>query len=505
MTRRELVGKLHGEYGQRLEILPWWEAGIEALDDPNVREMILWLPRQTGKSEFVMALAKSELLTIPGSYTLFIAASEQQAGAIYHRKLRRPLERQFKAVGAERRTIKFTKRGVELPTTGAALEIVATNEFTLPGRSPTLLILDEARDIPDAVYSATAPSVIGAGGKIVLASTAGPPRGFFYDLVQNPTPETWLYHSNTNDNPHANRSVLEFLKRRLGLFAPSAERRELGNEFTDDAESWLPTLLIDAAVDDNLGEIPSSSLPAYAFLDLSRKRDLTSLVVVLRDKARRPEMADHLVVGSLQVWDPRRSPTAEIDFAGVRAALANLPRRFPGLEKVLVDEGAEAGSVLPWGKTVESLTLLVTGFVATTESNIALWGALAARLHAQSLSIPRHERLLAELRGLRQESFAFGSKWRVVDSSRKFHRDVSLALAGACFAAGERSPCMVCHEPDCSGYHFMGADAGSDVRKSADDLQAEANAMVEEKNETSRDEVADIVSRTGSWFPGDAP
>jgi hypothetical protein len=52
--------------------------------------------------------------------------------------------------------------------------------------------------------------------------------------------------------------------------------------------------------------------------------------------------------------------------------------------------------------------------------------------------MPRHERLLAELRGLKQESFAFGGKWRIIDSSRKYHRDVSLALAGACHAAGYR-------------------------------------------------------------------
>ena len=42
--------------------------------------------------------------------------------------------------------------------------------------------------------------------------------------------------------------------------------------------------------------------------------------------------------------------------------------------------------------------------------------------------------------GDRQEQFAFGSKWRVIDSSRKFHRDVSVSLAGACFAAGEAVP-----------------------------------------------------------------
>jgi len=431
VTRLELVEKLRGEHGQPLVLLPWWREAFDALDDPGIQELILSLARQTGKSQLLAAMAISELFTKPGSYTVFLAAAANQAGAIFHRKIRRPLERV-----TDRGAVRFTKRGVELPGAGSALEVLATNEATVPARSASKLFIDEARDIPDEVYSALAPSVIGAGGKIVIASSAGPPRGFFYELTKNPTPQTWLYRSAVNDNPHADRGVLDFLRRRLGLF-PSAARRELDNEFADDGESFLPAALIEAAIDDGLGELPSSPEPAFGFLDLSRKRDLTSLVVILRGPARRPEAKDHLVAASVRVWDPKRSPAGETDFAEVRAALDDLPRRFPRLERVLVDEGAEAGAVLPWARGQAALTLRVQVFRATQNSNMDLWGALAGRLQTRTLSIPRHERLLAELRGLRQESFAMGSQWRVVDSSRKFHRDVSLALAGACFAAGE--------------------------------------------------------------------
>jgi hypothetical protein len=179
-------------------------------------------------------------------------------------------------------------------------------------------------------------------------------------------------------------------------------------------------------------------LPAFAFFDLSRKRDLTSRVVVVRTAPRRPEVYDHLVVASLRVWDPKRSATGQVDFAEVREDLAALAVRFRHLERVFVDEGAEGGSLMPWAKAQPALTLKMHGFVATPASNMELWGALVARLHAQTLSIPRHERLIAELRNLRQESFAFGGKWRIVDAGRKYHRDVSLALAGACQAAGYR-------------------------------------------------------------------
>jgi hypothetical protein len=257
--------------------------------------------------------------------------------------------------------------------------------------------------------------------------------------VTNPSPETWLFSSRENNNPHANRGVLDFLTRRLGVLAPSAKRRELDNEFTeDDSSNFLPSALVDAAVDSSLGELPGSPLPAYAFLDLSRRRDLTSLVVVVREpNGRRPEAKDHLVAASVHVWDPKQSPSGEVSFPEVRAAVGQLPVRFPGLATLLIDEGAEVGAVKPWAMEQSSLVLKVKGFIATADSNASMWGSLASRLHARTLSIPFHERLIEELKSLRSESFAFGAKFRVVDSSKKTHRDISLALAGAVYAAGE--------------------------------------------------------------------
>ena len=443
MTRLEVVERLTNDHGKSLVILPWWREAFAALDDPAMRELILWLVRQVGKSTLAAAMLISTLLTKRGSYSAGIAAGQAQAESIYHRKVRRPFERLARELSIPKKDLIITRRSIEVLSLESKIEILATDEGTVPGRSITeggVLVLDEARDIPDSVYAALAPSAIGGGGKIVLASTAGAPRGFFYDACMNPTPETWLYHARTNDNPFASKPMLDFLARRLGVLVPSAKRRELDNEFTEDAESFLPAALIDAAIDDALGELPSSPLPAFAFYHLSRKRDLTSRVVVVRESAQRPEAQDHLQVVSVRTWDPRQSPTKEVDFAEVRTDLDGLPVRFPRLEAVLIDEGAEAGSLLPFAKATAALTLKVRGFVASPESNANLWGALAARLHSRTLSIPRHERLIAELRGLRQETFSFGSKWRVVDSSRRLHRDLSLALAGAVYAAGEAGP-----------------------------------------------------------------
>jgi hypothetical protein len=436
LTRAEILSRLRNEQGAALVRLSWWPAAFEALDDPSKLQLGFSTPRQGGKSTFLSTLAILELLTRPNSYTAFIAAGEAQAQAIFHRKIRRVVERLLRAERVDRRELRVTKKSLEFEALGSKLEVLATNESTVPGRSVSLLILDEARDIADEVYTSLAPAVIGAGGKIVFGSTAGPPGGWFHRIMTTPMPEVWLYHAHDNENPHADAGLVGFLKRQLALISPAAARRELGNEFVEDGDSFLATALIEAAVDDELGEWPGSPLPAFAFLDLSRKRDLTSRVVVVRAPARQAEAHDHLVAASLRTWDPKQSPTGQVDFAEVRQDLAALPERFPHLEKVFVDEGAEGGSVIPWAKAHPALALRMDGFVATPASNMELWGALVARLNARTLAIPRHERLLLELKNLRQEAFAFGGKWRVVDASRKYHRDLSLALAGACHAAG---------------------------------------------------------------------
>jgi hypothetical protein len=201
LTRAEVLSKLTNETGRPIVQLSWWARAWAAFDDPSVLQLLLLVVRQAGKSTFAAAVALVVLLTVEGSYIVFIAASEPQAQSIFARKFRRVLERLLRALGVDRREVLITKRSIEVPALGSKLEVLATNESTVPGRSVSLLILDEARDIPDDVYTALAPAVIGAGGKILVTSTAGHPKGFLYELVRTPQPETWIYRSTENENP----------------------------------------------------------------------------------------------------------------------------------------------------------------------------------------------------------------------------------------------------------------------------------------------------------------
>ena len=436
LPRRMIAERLTTETGESLQLVPWLSALLVAVDDPRYLELLVVLLRQQGKSTGLGAVAMTEVLAVPGSYVLLVSSSLAQQQAVYHRKIRQPFERLLASLGL-RSEARFSATGIEVPALGSELRIVAPNEATVSGRTPTKLLIDEAKDIGDQAYAALAPSILASQGKLVAASTTGRPSGWFHALVTNPDPErTWLFRSSEKVNPRASAGALDFLRRRLGLVDPAAEARELEGEFAADGESLFQPELLAAARDERLHELATSPREAYAFLDLSRRRDLTSLVVVLRTDARVAEASDHLVVGSIQTWDPRQSPTGEVPFEEVRAALGQLPARFPALTRLLVDEGAEGGSVLPYCRAHPRLSLVVEGFQASPSSNMQLWSALAARLHGGTLSIPAHERLFRELRALRREQYAFGSRWRVVDGSRSLHRDVSLALAGACYAAG---------------------------------------------------------------------
>jgi hypothetical protein len=253
LTRAELEPLLTNELGHPLVRLPWYVEADAGLDDPLVRLVALSARRQEGKTTYQTKAAIEALVLQPGSNTLMVAASEGQQQAIFLRKIRRPFEALLERLGVKRSAAIITKKSIELLELNSRVEVVATSEVTSPGRSVSLLIFDEARDIPDNVFLALSPSVLSTpGSKILVASTAGRPRGWFYELVRNPLPETRVVTSMGNSNPYADQRTLSFLEKQLARISPAAARRELGNEFVEDSESFLPEALIAAAIDDDL-------------------------------------------------------------------------------------------------------------------------------------------------------------------------------------------------------------------------------------------------------------
>ncbi len=443
MTRLEWLKVFKNEQGRELRPLSWWWLLWNALDEESALIVVLSLMRQSGKTTACLTVAGHHLVDIPNALVIFVAGAEGQGQELFRRKLRGPLIAALRALDVDLKKCVFTKRSVELPN-GARLEVLAPSEVSGVGRTASLLVIDEARFVEDGVLASLLPSVIATGGKVLIASSA--PRledgGFFLGLLNAPPAEARVIRvEGTNENPYAQASQIGAVGRLLARISPSFYRREILNELVaDDARSLFPLPLIERAIDPTLAEMPSSPAPAYAGVDLARRKDLASMVVVVRTEPQRPEARDHLRVASITVWDPKASPTGEVDFAQIRAAVGELPKRFPKLERIVIDEGSEGGSLLPHCRAHPGLSLRVQGFTATVDSNMAIWSSVAARLHAGTLSLPRHQRLIDELVNLRQEEIALGSRWRVVDSTKRFHRDIAVSLALAVHAAGEAGP-----------------------------------------------------------------
>jgi hypothetical protein len=66
--------------------------------------ILVMLVRQSGKSQFMLSAAVSELLTMPNAYVLYVATSEKQAQAVYERKLRAPMVTASSASNSRRYT-----------------------------------------------------------------------------------------------------------------------------------------------------------------------------------------------------------------------------------------------------------------------------------------------------------------------------------------------------------------------------------------------------------------
>jgi hypothetical protein len=58
------------------------------------------------------------------------------------------------------------------------------------------------------------------------------------------------------------------------------------------------------------------------------------------------------------VWDPATTLGEAVDYEAIKAALAELPRRFPP-ETILVDQSGESAAIMGWAKTHPALSLRV--------------------------------------------------------------------------------------------------------------------------------------------------
>jgi len=197
------IGKyFKNEKGEPIEVFLWWQEILGALFDPAIKLVLVNTIRQQGKTQLAMNYILYRLLNDRDLYMIAITNAEAQMQRFVAQKITRPLahmdERLRKSVD-----VRPAMGEVRVGERNNLLKILPANRATATGTSPDVIFFDEARDAPDHLWEEIAPSVMSnPTSKLLVASTAGAPSGFFYELVtlqeNDPQSDWYLFRSKKN-------------------------------------------------------------------------------------------------------------------------------------------------------------------------------------------------------------------------------------------------------------------------------------------------------------------
>jgi hypothetical protein len=205
--------------------------------------VLLNCSRQSGKSTMTAVITLHRALYHPGSLILCLAPALRQSQELFgkvlgfYRNLGRPV-----TPHAER------KLSLELEN-GSRIVTLPGTEKTIRGFSGTsLLVLDEAARVEDALYHAVRPMLAVSGGALMMLTTPYGKRGVFY--------EEWTggrgwerYEVPASECP---RITPEFLEEERATLPPFIYRQEYECSFEETEDQVFSVDLIDRAVTDEV-------------------------------------------------------------------------------------------------------------------------------------------------------------------------------------------------------------------------------------------------------------
>ena len=228
---------------QRAGILPdAWQSDLLRSD---AKQMILLCSRQAGKSTVTSILGLHTALYEPDSLILLLSPSLRQSQELF-----RKLQDVYNAVESP---------NLPQATQESALGMALSNNsriIALPGKEATirgfsgvtLLIIDEASRVEDALYQSVRPMLAVSGGRIILLSTPFGKRGFFHSEWTDG--EGWRKVKITADQ--CPRIDKEWLERERQMIGDWWYLQEYFCEFVETTDSVFSYDDIQAAIDDNI-------------------------------------------------------------------------------------------------------------------------------------------------------------------------------------------------------------------------------------------------------------
>jgi hypothetical protein len=218
---------------------PWQREVMQS----NAKRLAVLCPRQTGKSTTVAALALHYALYRPNSIVLIVSPSERQSDLLFEKGTDILDAIPDKPIGAREMAGRL-----ELPN-GSRIISLPGNEKTIRGLSADLIVIDEAAQVPDALFNTVVPMVAARKGRIIALSTPYGKRGFFYKACTQPGSPWTLIKIKADESGRLSPDALEEARRTLD---PHAYAQEFGCEFLGDSTLYFDPELIAAAFDETL-------------------------------------------------------------------------------------------------------------------------------------------------------------------------------------------------------------------------------------------------------------
>lgn len=152
---------------------PWQ---IDVLSS-HAQRILLLCTRQAGKSSVASALALLTAIIEAPALILLLSPTQRQSGELFRDKFMRL----FENLGKPMRVARQTALTLDL-VNGSRILSLPSNESGIRGYSGvTLLIVDEASRVPDALYQSIRPMLAVSKGRLIALSTPFGKRGWFYD------------------------------------------------------------------------------------------------------------------------------------------------------------------------------------------------------------------------------------------------------------------------------------------------------------------------------------
>jgi hypothetical protein len=274
-------------------------------------------PRQSGKSRTLAVAAAWAAIRSRDVRVLIVSAAEDAAKRLLA-EVREALTCPVLAGSVVEETTALVKL-----TNGSEVRSVSASERAVRGWTADLLILDEAALLDDGlIQGAALPTVAATGGRVLMASSAGPARGHFYNAVtaaEAGSRSVRAIRWTLADAPWISASTVAMMRESM---SDLRARAELDGEFAGGGDLLLGDLVNRAVADVRVPGLPGLAKGAarvWAGVDwaASAGGDHSAMVAL----ARAPEAGERrFIVAAAHQW-PSGYPLVGDD--GVIGEIAN--------------------------------------------------------------------------------------------------------------------------------------------------------------------------------------